>query len=233
MVLCIETSQQITDIQRKLIQTRNHDGQRFILPPLNQAAVESFIVQSTLPRLYILALFNTFIEESIAIISILSLLFRFRRLFIVMLTLLTIIWFIEQYRIADLNHHMDSIDFQSSTMIITSHLMHFGVIILGAISLLTNTKDRLNNEISTINKSTGVNGTAKFVNIEPSIIDEMEKTKSNANLGQRFKKRCDWMHSTFVKRSNGKNKSPNGATSGGDDSKLKKSETIEKMKSIV
>ena len=101
-----------------------------------------------------------------------------------MMLLLTIIWFIEQYRISDIYHQADRGDWQTMQIIIATHSIHFIIVVLGVIITLTD-QIRITRVTEPIE-----NKPCTFVNIN----------QSNTKLSNKCQKRFDWMRSTFVKR---------------------------------
>lgn len=129
IVLCVEATRQISEMHTKQPNRNRVDNQRqniqsatFTMPILRR---------STVSRLYQVAIFNTILEEIIAVIAIICLVLRKIKLFFLALFLLTIIWFIEQYRISDFSHQIDFIDLQNSQIILVAHIIHFLIIIIG------------------------------------------------------------------------------------------------------
>ena len=337
IVLCIETTRQIVDVQNRLgsrgagrITNNNAVGngdpeKRFLTSLYSQlqiqglspsssssASITPMITRSILPRLFILAIFNTFIEELIAFIAIISLMLNGKhcydndnghhsrsqrssssnKWFRTSITLLTIIWFIEQYRIGDLIYYHHNFDYQQTTttvdqwnvqhMILTAHIIHFIIIIIGGMICLcctmkttktfktmTATMNTNNNGINTIHNdrllstsssttttTASSSSSSNVMDIEANRLQSkqhkqlmkqkeqrrkkqsnnltfksnysqnneqqmdlngLQPTTSTANgnvvttngssikmIGDRFKKPCHWMRSTFIIHNNGK-----------------------------
>lgn len=131
IALGCETGRQIDEVNQKLGRSRG-DERRFLMQ-LNQAAVVPLFTRAALPRVYLLTILNSLINEFIALACLISFILRSRQIFIITESLLTLIWFIEQYRLDDFYHHIDSIDWQSSRLNVTTHVIHLIVIAIGFI----------------------------------------------------------------------------------------------------
>ena len=245
LVLCIETTRQIVDVQNRLGSRgsghiphtdgfgSNNNGdpeKRFLtslysqlqiqgLSPSTSTSITPMITRSLLPRLFILAIFNTLIEELIAFIAIISLLLMNKhrydhnkdnghhhhyhhhhhrsrssshQWFRTSLTLLTIIWFIEQYRIGDLIYYHHNFDEQTTIvdqwnvqrMILTAHMIHFIIIIFGSIISLMfqqtiNESKIIKTMAASINTSTAATVAASTINTIHS--DRLLSTSSSSS----------------------------------------------------
>lgn len=134
IVISVESGRQLQELSLRTnhgtTRLKPEDARR--LPgSLASAAIITTASRSSLSRLYGLTVFNTLLEEAIALGALVSLFTRARRLFCATLALLTIIWFIEQYRISDFYHQIDHIDYQSGQILIATHVLHFLVILVG------------------------------------------------------------------------------------------------------
>lgn len=181
IVLCIESIYQINEIsmKQKTKQAEDQDEERKLLLNSQQ---DSFVSRVITNRIQLLTVFNTVLEVVIAGFAILSLLTRTAKLFMITFVLLAIVWFIEQYRISDVYHQIDHLEYQSSQLILVTHLTHFFVVILGVILTLT---DRFRILNQTIGQSAEEK---KFADIEGRKVEG------------KCEKRFDWMRTTFVRR---------------------------------
>lgn len=177
---------------------------------LASAAIITTATRSSLSRLYGLTVFNTLLEEAIALGALLSLFTRSRKLFGATLTLLTIIWFIEQYRISDFYHQIDHLEYQAAQVLIATHVLHFLVILVGFFLLLLTGNETVV-KLCKQNTDTSANDTEKGSSQETldtplkssslKAFADLENNIQNSENGAEppRKSRCAWMRKTFVK----------------------------------
>ena len=185
IVVCVENTRQLSEISANSGRSKtkpDDGGSRRYLAQTNLPNGELTRVMAN--RLFVLTVFNTVLEVIVALLAIISLIIKARRLFSIMMLLLTIIWFIEQYRISDIYHQADRGDWQTMQIIIATHSIHFIIVVLGVIITLTD-QIRITRVTEPIE-----NKPCTFVNIN----------QSNTKLSNKCQKRFDWMRSTFVKR---------------------------------
>lgn len=82
------------------------------------------IDKRTLDRVKGMTIFNTILEESIALLAIIGLVLNHRYLLHTSMVLLAIIWFVAHYRISDFL-------WTGSPVMISSHIIHFFVVSIG------------------------------------------------------------------------------------------------------
>lgn len=206
IVMSVESGRQLQELQA--LRGPNHGGSqgtinrlkpedaRRLAGSLASAAIITTATRSSLSRLYGLTVFNTLLEEAIALGALLSLFTRSRRLFGATLTLLTIIWFIEQYRISDFYHQIDHLEYQAAQVLIATHVLHFLVILVGFFLLFLTAS-----EVGDVTGTTG-NGSKDTVDVpikSSSTFADLESNSENGNALPPKKSRCAWMRSTFVK----------------------------------
>ncbi|KAI2800205.1 hypothetical protein BLOT_013724 [Blomia tropicalis] len=186
IVLAVEAGRQITEINHRTIgnngniRIKPEDARR--LPGTFASAAMISVTKGSINRLYGLTVFNTILEEFIAFGSLISLVLRARRTFNITITLLTIIWFIEQYRISDFYHQIDHIDYQNGQIMIATHVIHFLIIIIGIFFAASN---NLAHDTRMINRRTEQipsSSTSITTTTTASPTNYNNKTKNNSSL---------------------------------------------------
>ena len=145
IVISVEAGRQLQELSHRTQGNHQHrikpeDARRLPGSSLATAALIT-TTKASIGRLYGLTVFNTLLEEFIALCALISLFLKARRLFNMSLVLLIIIWFIEQYRISDFYHQIDHLDAQSSQIIIATHVIHFLIILIGIVISTANSVD--------------------------------------------------------------------------------------------
>jgi hypothetical protein len=108
---------------------------------LNQQDRNKYYDKRPFDRVKGMTIFNTLLEEVIALLAILGILFSQRYLLQTSFLLLAIIWFVAHYRISDLFWY-------GSQVMIASHIIHFIVVCIGLV-FANFVKDNNPNEKST------------------------------------------------------------------------------------
>nr|XP_027198978.1 GATA zinc finger domain-containing protein 4-like [Dermatophagoides pteronyssinus] len=218
IALGCETGRQIDEVNQKLGRSRG-DERRFLMQ-LNQAAVVPLFTRSSLPRVYLLTILNSLINEFIALACLISYILRARQIFVITESLLTLIWFIEQYRLDDFYHHIDSLDWQSSRLNVTTHVIHLIVITIGFFCWLTDQSSH--GHMRTIRDNSSImNDNEKNIRTGTGDIRSLKKDGNNSAreghhegesslvsgiIQSRFKRHCDWMRDRFLYNNNNLNK---------------------------
>lgn len=199
------SGQQMADINGKIVRSRG-DERRMIMQ-LKQSSVVPLINRSTLPRIQLLIVFNTLIQEMLAIAILVCLLLNYRKTYFFSLVMLTLIWFIKEYRFGDYYNQIDSLDWKSSQIIVSTHSIYFIVVVLGFLCCFFNKKYNSfliadNNADFTDSKITNQSPTTNQlteVTIEPTIDKQTDNEEcfSKNSFGNKFKNKFDWILSNI------------------------------------
>lgn len=236
IVISVEAGRQLQEIHQKTNngQTRLKPEDARRLPGSLASAAMISATKTSISRLYGLTIFNTLLEEVIALAAIVSLFLKARRLFHLTLTLLLIIWFIEQYRISDFYHQIDHLDYGSSQLIIATHVLHFLIVLIGVLlSLLESLNDSKLAGTPTPTIEEASNGGSGNKKVSARAFADLERNVSPAESENRTilsdssredspddglvkKARCAWMRATFVKCKDGEKGGKKGRTTARD-----------------
>lgn len=218
IVLCVEATRQIAEVGHLKQKGKLDDQHRRVLPLSAGMGGTAFTASTiaianrfAIPRLHALTIFNTVLEEMIALMAIISLLLTARRLASLSLLLLMLIWFIEQYRISDLYHQIDYIDANNARIIIATHVIHFIVCLLGIILSCIDSlvACRLRRQSNVDKEATNLEAVVaatvpKVFAVVGQSLDGIEKRAADGDK----KRPCAWIRtSTIVKKINGQKKS--------------------------